>query len=120
MAQKKQKANYKIFDTATGKYVSTGRSKSTWLSMAWALTAAEDYYYRKSFVIHEFPLNDPNVYTMEEARKIIDRQKEIAKLAKESVKIKAAYRSLMEEINEMEYELRMKRDELEEMKTRLR
>ena len=44
----------------------------------------------------------------------------MAKIAKESAKVRSAYKSLLEEIDKKEYELRMKRNELEEIKRKLK
>lgn len=65
MALVKPKANYKIFDKKVGKYVSSGyKSKSTWTSEFWAMSAAEDYgksrggksYLETNIEIHIFPV----------------------------------------------------------------
>lgn len=56
----KPKMNYKVFNTATNKYVSNGyRSKSTWQSVVWAMAAAEKIAKRhgaENIEIHLFPI----------------------------------------------------------------
>lgn len=52
-----QKANYKIFNTRTQKYISKSRGKATWSSKAWVIEAAkESREPLGNLEIHVFPI----------------------------------------------------------------
>jgi hypothetical protein len=96
------KANYKIFDKSTGKYVSKSRSKSTWTTRSWAICAGEDYarymthrntrglvpkdivmeYVKNNLELHIFPLQDAivtDLLTAIKEEELVKKERELKK-----------------------------------------
>ena len=116
------KANYKVFDKRTGKYISPGyKSKSTWANQTWAIEAARTYashqassygyierksaidnYIKENLELHILPLQDAIKVPMSEAIDQHIKEKE-EKKAKEAEK-QEAYRK-QREIKELELKI---------------
>jgi predicted ribosome quality control (RQC) complex YloA/Tae2 family protein len=121
---KSQKANYKIFDIKTGKYLSNSK-KSTWSSLTWVMSAAVDLsgswstpikvkerYAEENIEIHIFPL--------EEAKKV--SYKSLADEAKENLQKKEEEKKRNQESQEkkkLQNLIEQKRKELEELESKL-
>jgi hypothetical protein len=128
------KANYKVFDKKTGKYISPGyKSKSTWTSPSWAIEAARTHanqqvssypynkaqkslienYVIKNLELHILPLQDAIKVPMAEAIDQHIKEKE-EKKAKEAEK-QEAYRK-QREIKELEIKIAEYTSQLNKLK----
>jgi hypothetical protein len=114
-----QKANYKIFNTRTQKYVSKSRGKATWSSKSWVIEAAKDSREQtQDLEIHVFPVQSAikvpyNEFFIEYRKETeTKRQAKIQNGLKKSIKREQAI--LDKEIVETEKrlaELKAKRDD---------
>jgi len=91
------KSVYKVYVNSKDKYYSRSRSKATWTTLGWALSAADDAcrYYRvkiDDIEIHEFPVADAIKHSYldllaaeEEAKKEREEKRKMAKLKEEKL-----------------------------------
>jgi predicted nucleic acid-binding Zn-ribbon protein len=97
-----QTSFFKIYCKTNGKYLSKYNGKSTWHSLKWALSATRNWlrrgYLSNEIEIHEYPLVDPIVITLQDAEE--EMREQSAKIAqkKNAQRIAAARASLLREI----------------------
>jgi hypothetical protein len=97
-----QTSNFKIYCKTANKYLTGYKGKSTWNTMKWALAATQNWlrrgYLSNELEIHEYPLVDPIVITLQDAEEEV--RKQTAKIAqkKNAKRIAAARESLLREI----------------------
>ena len=138
--QKMPKANYKVFDKLIGKYISRARSKSTWTSEGWAISAAYDHaheraggsnwrrvsgtdvdkYMLENIEIHKFPVESAIVIPYSD---IVQRVKAEAeeKAVKEAVlKEKREAATAIEEIKRAEAKIEEYKKYIEKQKQKLK
>ncbi len=114
------KANYKIFNTRTGKYVSKSRGKATWSSKAWVLEAVSDhlrYNYKDAehLEIHVFPVQSAIKVPYLE---FLANEKEEMKAKAEARKQKEEARRKKSEANRLDYDIAEAERKLAELKAR--
>lgn len=106
------KANYKIFDKKTGKYLS-GSKKSTWTSRTWVMAAAEDFAFNK--VTGFCSSNQIRKQHLEEAKKFLQENIEIHIFPVESA-IKVSWHDMLNDIKAENEAKEAKKKSFEEKK----
>lgn len=126
--QKTPKANYKVFDRLIGKYITRTRSKSTWTSEGWAISAAYDHaheqagdrwrsrvsgiavdkYMMENIEIHKFPIESAIVIPYSS---IVERLKEEA----EAKRVKEAILKEQRDISIAQSEIKKAEDKIKEL-----
>lgn len=99
----KPKTNYKVFDTNSKKYFSSGyRSKSTWQSLTWAMSAAEDLAKRigpANVEIHVFPIEAAIRVPYKEMREKIKEETQKKEMKKSKKLVESKKKALLQEFD---------------------
>jgi len=113
--RKPNKAIYKVYIKSIDKYYSASKSKATWSSLSWALSAADDarrYYRLKSedIEIHEFPIVDAIKHSYLE---ILEREQEAIKEKQEKKKAEEERRRERQQIEQAQAVIRSAQENME-------
>lgn len=138
--QKTPKANYKVFDTLIGKYITRTGSKSTWTSEGWAISAAYDHsheqvggsnwrrvsgttvdkYMIENIQIHKFPIESAIVIPYSDIVQRVKAEAE-AKAEKEAIlKEQRDAANAIEEIKRAEAKIEEYKKYIERQKEKLK
>ena len=110
------KANYKIFNTRTQKYVSKSRGKATWSSTAWVLEAASEYDREAdNLEIHIFPIQSAIKVPYKQFRSNILNE---ISAKNEAKKKKAEEKKKKIEANRLDYDIAEAEKKLAELKAK--
>ena len=106
-----QKAMYRVFNKTTSKYISGGRSKSSWQRLSAVLDFVSDRVYRchwykiEELEIHVFPVVEHTVVSVSEADQYLINKKQKEEEVRESNENKRKLRTLIETLDKKNKEI---------------